>query len=44
MGRLLTATAAITTGLVFSALVWWALVGGVADVYGGLGDLFAFTR
>jgi hypothetical protein len=43
MGRLATATATVCAGLAFSVLVWWALVGGVAGVYGGLGDLFSFT-
>lgn len=39
MGRLSTVAATATAGLAFSALVWWALVGGVADLYGGLSDV-----
>jgi hypothetical protein len=44
MGRLSTMATAVTAGLLFSALVWWALVGGVTDLYGGLADtLFQFV-
>lgn len=40
MGRLFTSVATATTaGIVFSALVWWALVGGVTDLYSGIGNV-----